>query len=818
MQYPLISEYVRAIQDASNNLDELAHLVPVQDDHGDPYRSSGAFAVVFKMKDEQTGKCYALKCFTEEQEGRAEAYRQIADELEFVDSSYITSVKYLDKEIFVDSSCEEDEFPVLLMDWIDGETMENYIAENYQDNYAMAMLCYRFCKMAAWLRSQPFAHGDIKPDNIMVRPDGNLTLVDYDGMFVPAMKGQKSPTIGTKDFSHPLRTVDDFDETIDDFALASIALSLKAISMNSKLLDTYGASDRLLFSENDYRNPSNSKVISALQELMCDKDFCTLYSLFMLALARKELSACSFRLFIGEKPNITPVMNEDFSTEKTKEELKEAFVDEWGVKYSKDGRKLLKASRELGGVYSVKEGTRIICDRAFSSCCSLSEIVIPSSVTSIGDSAFDTCSSLSEIVIPSSVTSIGERAFSSCTSLKYISIPKSVICLNGNPFANWNGKLKCLSSNFVYEDDILFNKDKSRIISFRNQNIETYVIPSSVTSIDDWAFYGCYSLSEIVISSSVTSIGDSAFSWCLSLSEIVIPSSVTSIGKGAFSSCSHLSEIVIPSSVTSIGDWAFSYCFSLKYISIPKSVISLNGNPFAEWNGKLECLSPNFVYEDDILFNKDRSRIISFRNQNIESYVIPSSVTSIGDSAFSCCRSLSEIVIPSSVTSIGDGAFYGCNSLSEIVIPSSVTSIGDGAFYGCNSLSEIVIPSSVTSIGDSAFSSCNSLSEIVIPSSVTSIGDSAFSSCNSLSEIVIPSSVTSIGDSAFSYCFSLSEIVIPTSVSSIGDSAFSRCDSLSEIVIPSSVASIGKGAFYNCKFPDNLKQELISRFGNRIFK
>ncbi len=179
------------------------------------------------------------------------------------------------------------------------------------------------------------------------------------------MKGSKSPTIGTKDFSHPLRTVDDFDETIDDFSLASIALSLKAISMNSTLLDTYGASDRLLFSENDYRTPSNSKVISALQGLMCDKDFCTLYSLFMLALARKELSACSFRLFIGEKPNITPVMNEDFSTETTEEELKEAFVDEWGVKYSKDGRKLLEAPGELSGAYSVKEGTRIICDRAF---------------------------------------------------------------------------------------------------------------------------------------------------------------------------------------------------------------------------------------------------------------------------------------------------------------------------------------------------------------------------------------------------------------------------------------------------------------------
>ena len=330
MQYPLISEYVRAIQDASNNLDELAHLVPVQDDHGEPYRSSGAFAVVFKMKDEQTGKCYALKCFTEEQEGRAEAYCQIADELEFVDSSYITSVKYLDKEIFVDSNCEEDEFPVLLMDWIDGETMESYIAENYQDNYAMAMLCYRFCKMAAWLRFQPFAHGDIKPDNIMVRPDGSLTLVDYDGMFVPIMKGQKSPTIGTKDFSHPLRTVDDFDETIDDFALASIALSLKAISLKSSLLDEYGAADRLLFSAEDYRDLSKSKVLAALQELMNVEEVNTLLSMFLLVCVKKNLSLSSFHAFFISKPfNVVEdlIKQADMLFEKSKVEAdhKKAF-------------------------------------------------------------------------------------------------------------------------------------------------------------------------------------------------------------------------------------------------------------------------------------------------------------------------------------------------------------------------------------------------------------------------------------------------------------------------------------------------------------
>ena len=740
MHYPLISEYVKAIQDAGDNLEELAHLTPVLDDQGGPYRSSGAFAVVFKMLDKSTGKYYALKCFTEEQEGRADAYRQIADELGMVDSPYITSVKYMEKELFVDSQCEENEFPVLLMDWVDGETMEVYIAANYHNQSAMSMLCYRFGKMAAWLRTQSFSHGDIKPDNIIVRPDGSLTLVDYDGMFVPSMKGYKSPTIGTKDFCHPLRTMDDFDETIDDFSLASIALSLKAISMNSTLLDIYGASDRLLFSENDYRNPSNSKVISALQELMCDKDFCTLYSLFMLALARKELSLCSFKLFISEKP-LLPQTIEDLSTKATEEELKEAFIDEWGVKYSKDGRKLLKAPSDLKGDFSFKEGTKIICDSAFSMCNFLTSIIVPNSVTSIGEGAFSGCILLFKIIIPNSVTSIGDLAFMDSNALSHI------------------------------------------------------VISNSVTSIGDGTFYGCSSLTNIVIPDSVTSIGDIAFSGCRSLSNIVIPDSVTSIGDYVFEGCTSLSNIVIPDSVTSIGNGVFSGCLSLKYISIPVNVICLNGNPFSEWNGKLDCLSPNFVHECDILFNKDKSEIISFRNQKIESYIIFSNVKRIGDSAFSGCRSLSNIIIPDSVTSIGDGAFYGCSSLTNIVLPDSVTSIGSNAFRDCSSLSNIVIPDSVTSIGDYAFEGCASLSDIVVPDSVTSIGSDSFRGCRSLSNIVIPDNVTSIGSNAFRDCSSLSNIVISDSVTNIGDWAFVNCN----------------------KLPYNLKQELISRFGDELF-
>ena len=675
MQYPLISEYVKAIQNAGDNLEQLAHLTSVLDDHGEPYRSSGAFAVVFKMQDKSSGKYYALKCFTEEQQGRAEAYRQIADELDLLDSPYITSVKYMEKELFVDSQCEEDEFPVLLMDWVDGETMEAYIAANYRNQSAMSMLGYRFGKMAAWLRTQSFSHGDIKPDNIIVRPDGSLTLVDYDGMFVPSMKGSQSPTIGTRDFSHPLRTVDDFDETIDDFSLASIALSLKAISMKSTLLDIYGASDRLLFSEKDYRNPSNSKVISALQELMCDKDFCTLYSLFMLALARKELSACSFRLFIGEKP-ILPQTIEDLPTKATEEELKEAFVDEWGVKYSKDGRKLLKGPKKLDGIYSIRKGTKIICEEAF----------------------------------------------------------------------RWSKTIGC-------------------------HFLKSLVIPDSVTNIGNYAFWGCKSLKSLVI-----------------------PDSVTHIGNGAFNGCESLKSLVIPASVGNI-----------------------IGNPFSGWNGELKCLSPYFIYDNKVLFDKDKSKIIAFRDKNTTSYVIPDSVSCIEFGAFWNCHSLKRLVLPDSVSSIGDWAFWNCRSLTDIVIPNSVNSIGDRVFSGCCSLKSLVIPDSVSSIGERAFEDCTSLSSLVIPDGVTSIGHCAFRGCYSLSNIVIPNGVTSIGGCAFSRCKSLVEVVIPDSVTSIGYWAFDGCRSLTDIVIPDSVTSIGDGAFENCSFPYDLKQELISRFGEKIF-
>ena len=841
MQFPLITEYVRAIEEATENLDKLAHLTPVLDNHGEPFRSSGAFAVVFKMKDEQTGKCYALKCFTEDQTGRAEAYQKIAEELDMVDSTYVTSVKYLENEIFVDSTCENEEFPVLLMDWVEGETMETYIANNYQNEHAMSMLCYRFCKLAAWLRSQPFAHGDIKPDNIMVRPDGSLTLVDYDSMFVPAMKGSISPTLGTKDFCHPLRTVNDFDETIDDFSLASIALSLKALSLNPTLLKDFGASDRLIFSADDYRDLGKSKVIASLQTLFNDPDFLKLYALFLLAHSQRSLSMCSFRLFGVEKPKEEEVL----STKVTKEDLEDAVEDEFGVKYSKDGKRLLKAP--IDGEYTIRKGTKVICDeafligniligdsklttihipdsvtnigeRAFQGCNYLSSIHIPDGVTSIENRAFFSCGSLTSIHIPDSVTSIGECAFSGCQKLTSITLPQGVKTINGESFSGWSGELIVKSDDFICEDGVLFDKYKRRLIVYRSKNKE-YEVPNSVTSIGDSAFSDCNNLTSIHIPDSVTSIGDRAFYGCWSLTSIHISDSVTSIGEKAFSGCEDLSSIHIPDSVTSIGDKAFEYCRGLTSIHIPDSVTNIGDSAF-------------------------------FCCNNLTAIHISDSVTSIGESAFWGCDNLTSIHIPDSITSIGDCAFKGCKNLTSIHIPDNVTSIGGSAFSGCENLTAIHIPDNVTSIGDRAFKDCKKLTitlqqnirtinenpfiewngklivksknliyedgvlfdkykrrliayrsknkDYEVPNSVTSIGDSAFYGCKKLTSIHIPNSVTSIGDSAFSGCENLTSIHIPDSVTSIADSVFRNCG-LTSIHIPDSVTSIGKEAFSGCE-------------------
>ena len=455
MTYPLISEYVEAVRNAEDNFDKLRNLRPVTDYNGNPVMTSGNFAVVFKMRDEKKDKLYAVKCFLKDQPNRAENYRMIAEELEYVSSSFLTKFQYLDNELFVDAAhADGEEFPVLLMDWVEGTNLDLYIRQHLHDSYQLHLLAYQFSRLALWLMPQPFAHGDLKPDNIMVREDGTLVLIDYDGMFVPAMKGQKAREMGSPDFRHPARTEDNFNEHIDDFSLASILLSLRVIAEEPALLEKYGAADRLLFSEKDYRAIHDCQLLKDIFPAEFP-EVNTLVGLFIIALTQSDLSNISFRLLSLERPKEPEI--EIISTEVTEEDKKDAWTDEFGVRYSKDGKKLLESTDQCLTNYTIRQGTRSICDSAFWNSLSLHSVTIPDSVTSIGGSAFYGCSSLQSITIPDSVTSIGDGAFMGCSSLQSVTIPDSVTSIGDKAFS------ACLSLQSIIISHQTYDRLKAKL-------------------------------------------------------------------------------------------------------------------------------------------------------------------------------------------------------------------------------------------------------------------------------------------------------------------------------------------------------------------
>ena len=224
----------------------------------------------------------------------------------------------------------------------------------------------------------------------------------------------------------------------------------------------------------------------------------------------------------------------------------------------------------------------------------------------------------------------------------------------------------------ISENGVLFSKDKTILIKYPQGKQGDYIIPDSVTEIDDFAFYKCAGIKKIVIPNSVTVIGDYAFAYCVSLTSIDIPNSVIEIGDKAFSYCEKLSTVTLPDSIKQLR--AFQNCYHLT-ISIPKSItkIDITGVYF-----DVHSENPAYSSENGVLFNKDKTRLISCPKNKQGEYIIPNSVVKIEDNAFG-------------------GFLYGCN-LTSVIIPDSVIKIGRYALPV--KLSSIFIPKSVIEIGD----------------------------------------------------------------------------------------------------------------------
>ena len=689
MNYPLISEYKEAIKSAEDNFNELSNLRPVLDEDGEPVMTSGNFAVVFKMKDEQTGKLHAVKCFLKEQEGRAESYELISEELKKTDTPYLLHVKYIDKELFVDTAqSDESEFPILIMDWVEGETLSSVLSsisnsisvnsyfwteeEENKALFELRCLPSNFIRMAAWLVKQPFAHGDIKPDNIIIKPDGTFVLVDYDGMFVPSMQGMDKMYTGTPNFRHPSKSSKTLNKDVDNYAISVIALSLCALSLKPELIERN--SDNCIISEEEVFKLYDHWLFSE-EVLMSSPHFQELLSLYLHVLSQNLLTSALFDEYVKEI--ICPREYDMFETKAPEDDLKLYWEDNYGVRYSLDGKKVLEASKDLKNVdYKIREGVITICDKAFQG------------------------KGLNSIKLPDSVIAIGDRAFANNDDMEYCNIPTSVqYIFENNP---WGGcfnikKMDCNSPNFQIKDGILYSMDLKILygmiywsthisVDFRTKRICSNAFWSSrkqynhhikhitlfnVSNIGRASFDNCKS-AIFDIKKPIVELSNSSFWGCESLVSIDL-SEVKMIPEDAFNHCKSLKDIKVSSELSSINTGAFKWCAALTVVDVPKKVTFISDNAFEG------CTSLNsFIVDkendyycsiDGVLYNKSVTKLIKFpAGKQLKAFTIPDTVCEIGNEAFAGCATLETITCSNKILKFGNDVFDDCDALNKVYI------------------------------------------------------------------------------------------------------------------------------------------------------
>ena len=457
------------------------------------------------------------------------------------------------------------------------------------------------------------------------------------------------------------------------------------------------------------------------------------------------------------------------------------YASEDGVLFNKTKTTIVSyPAGKTATTYEIPTTVTSIGNGAFAGCSNLTSVNIPANVTSIGEAAFMSCINLTSVTIPSTVTSIGRGAFQYCTNLASVTVYAPSCSLGSNAFDGYTSALKI----YVFNERVNYYKNaenwdlyKSLITGLNGGYCGTtghetdvmWLLTGNTLTIwgtgamagydpgeQPWKAYNG-GITSVVIGNGVTNIGRNICYGYTTLTYVSIPASVTSIGEQAFKGCTNLTSITIPDDVTSIGKKAFNICSSLSSINIPAGIETFDRSWF-DGCSSLTAINvanenANYSSEDGVLFNKAQTTLIQYpAGKEATTYTIPSTVTSIGNEAFSWSTKLTSVIIPANVTTIGKHAFSMSEKLASVTFAagSSLTSISDNAFFYCTNLTSITIPAGVTSIGARAFYGCSKLPSITLPASVTSIGDDAFYYCSNVATITLNSSPL-IGDYAFDF-------------------------------------------------------------------
>ena len=467
---------------------------------------------------------------------------------------------------------------------------------------------------------------------------------------------------------------------------------------------------------------------------------------------------------------------------------------------------------------------------------SLETAYIVEGISSIGQAAFYQCTAPQILKLPRGIRTLYPSAFGDSTiqyELLDPVVPADGIWRNGHVGEGITGTL-------VMDGDAIIDT----YFDFMHFTyLEEVVLPEGITEIGSNMFFECASLTRVVIPSTVISIGDSAFSGCKSLEAITLPEALSTIGDAAFFECEQLYEVTNLSDLDLTFDsvWDFGYVTTRARIlidkngnrhyrdGVKKSEIVYTDDGFV-WlledgnytllryegdeknvrlpdaiNGQEYTVAAGLHGIDTLVIPGAVKEILAgmFVNSSIQHLIIEEGVESIGDYAFEG-SSLKTISLPSSLRTIGHSAFKSCDRLKYLDIPDNVTFIGNYAFDMCTSLEEVIWPSDTKEIPDYAFDCCHDLKRIVIPEGVTSIGRAALYYCDNLSQITLPDSLTAIGDDAFKDCWALEEITIPQNVECIGNSAFKDCKALQKVILSEGLVKIGDYVFAGCGTWDNL--------------